>query len=292
MKLDFLKEDSNFLGLAENYSAQNSKFVIQQLPYEHTSSYLLGSSKGPEAIINASHFVEFYDEELEKEACFENGICTLKALPFKQKVNEEALELIYNQTKVLLAQNKFIVSLGAEHTVSYGIIKAFKEEYNELSILQIDAHSDLRQSYQGNKWSHASVMARCMELNPEQLVQVGIRALCKEEAETIKKTPNIHTTYAHQMGEENWQQTCIDNLSDNVYITIDADGFDPSIMPAVGTAEPNGLLWNDALQLLSRTFKTKNVVGFDIVECAPREGDTLTEYNLAKLTYKLIGLKK
>jgi agmatinase len=293
MDLAFQEKDNNFLGLedAQYYSMSGSAVVIQPLPYEYTSSYQLGSKLGPEAIIQASQYVEFFDEEILKETCFQKGICTLKPINFESSIDEEAMNLIYKQTTQLVKDKKFVISIGAEHTITYGVVKAFKEAYNELSILQIDAHSDLRERYEGNKWSHASVMSRCMELDINSLAQVGIRALSKEEAKTINDSPQIHTIFAHQMDNNKWQNDCLDQLTENVYITIDADGFDPSIMPAVGTPEPNGLLWNDVMDLLKLIFKHKNVVGFDVVECAPKKGETITEYNLAKLIYKLIGLK-
>lgn len=291
--MNYLKTEDNFLGLENNkdFAFESSKVVIQSLPYEHSSSYLQGSDKGPEAIIKASQFVEFYDEEIDKEICFETGISTLQSLDFDGIVEEDAMNLIAKQTKKLLDKDKFIVSFGAEHTITYGIVNAMKDKFDNLSILQIDAHSDLRASYQGSKWSHASVMARIHDINIP-ITQIGIRAQCKEEAALIKSSDNIHTWYGHQIANNlEWIQAAIDTLSDNVYITIDADGFDPSIMPAVGTAEPNGLLWHQAIALFKEVFKQKNVVAFDIVECAPKKGEILTEFNLAKLAYKLIGLK-
>jgi agmatinase len=179
--------------------------------------------------------------------------------------------------------------LGAEHTVSYGLIKAHLQKHPNLSVLQIDAHSDLRESYHGNIYSHASVMARVKDLGVV-LCQAGIRAQCVEESIEIKNNPKIFTQYAHQIRTNpNWVQELVSNLSDEVYISIDADGFDPSIMPAVGTAEPNGLFWNETLELLRETCRQKKVIGFDIVECAPMEGSILSEYTLAKLAYRIIG---
>lgn len=291
--MQFLDTESNFLGLdnIDHYSYDKSSVIIQSIPYEYSSSYHEGSALGPQAIIKASQFVEFYDEELDKETCFETGICTIEALDFTNKINEEAIDLIYNQTKSLLKDDKFVVSFGAEHTITFGLVKAMSERFNNLSVLQIDAHSDLRHSYEGSIWSHACVMARVNELSLP-ITQIGIRAQCKEEADLIKSSPNINTWYAHKIrSTNNWIEACSKNLSNDVYITIDADGFDPSIMPAVGTAEPNGLFWDETINLFKHIFATKNVVGFDIVECAPRKTDTLTEFNLAKLAYKLIGLK-
>jgi len=202
------------------------------------------------------------------------------------------VELIRKQTSALLQAGKFVVSLGAEHTVSLGFVQAHLEKYPNLSVLQIDAHSDLRMSYNDNPYSHASVMARVHELGVP-LVQVGIRAQCKEEADLRKNSNNIHTWYAHQLwNNDNWIDDCIDKLGDQVYLTIDADGFDPSVCPAVGTAEPGGLSWMQGCKLFRRLAERKQVVGFDIVEIAPRETDIITEFSMAKLCYKIIGYLK
>lgn len=286
-----LGTEHNFLGLEEEnlYSFENAKYVIQSVPYEYTSSYLEGSAKGPAAIIDASKFVEFYDEELGVETVRTAPIATLEALDFTGKVDKDAVDYIAAETEKLLNLNKTVVSLGAEHTVTYGFVQAYAKKYNNLTVLQIDAHSDLRESYHGNIYSHASVMARVKDMGLT-LCQAGIRAQCIEEANEIKNNPNIHTFYAHEIrNNANWVKELIGNMTENVYITIDADGFDPSIMPAVGTAEPNGLFWNETLDLLRETCKQKNVVGFDIVECAPMEGSILSEYTLAKLAYRIIG---
>ncbi len=286
-----LDTEHNFLGLEEEhlYSFENAKYVIQSVPYEHTSSYLEGSAKGPAAIIEASKYVEFYDEELEMETVKTAPIATLEPLNFQGKVDKEAVDYIALETEKLLSLNKTVVSFGAEHTVTYGFVQAYAKKYDNLTVLQFDAHSDLRESYHNNIYSHASVMARIKDMGLT-ICQAGIRAQCIEEANEIKSNPNIHTIYAHQIrNNPNWVQEIVSKMTDNVYITIDADGFDPSIMPAVGTAEPNGLLWNETLDLLRETCKQKNVVGFDIVECAPMEGTILSEYILAKLAYRIIG---
>lgn len=284
---------TNFLGLEDErlYDFAKSRVVVQQLPYEHTSSYLSGSVKGPDAIIKASAFVECYDEEIDREIVNDLGISTLEPLDFTDKVDADAVELIESQTTELLNARKFIVSLGAEHTVTLGIAKAFVKKFPELTILQIDAHSDLRQSYQGNIYSHASVMARVHDLNV-LICQAGIRAQSKEEAELIRESDLLHTFYAHQIRSNPfWMDELIAPMSNNVYITIDADGFDPSIIPGVGTPEPNGLFWHETLRFLKKVCAERNVVGFDIVECAPIEGSILSEYTLAKLAYKLLGYR-
>ena len=286
-----LPTELNFLGIEDKnlYSYENAKYVIQQVPYEHTSSYLEGSAKGPAAIIEASHFVEFYDEELDVETINTNPIATLKPIVFGDIVDGDAINLIEHHTDFLLSNNKFVVSLGAEYTVTLGFIKAFMKKFNNLTVLQFDAHSDLRLSYHDNIYSHASVMARIHELGIN-LTQVGIRAQCKQESDLIKSSDNIHTFYAHKIRTNpDWMEQAIETLTDNVYITIDADGFDPSIVPSIGTAEPGGMYWEETLSFLRKVCKQKNVVGFDVVEVAPTEGQILSEYAMAKLVYRLIG---
>lgn len=287
-----LGPDSNFLALEDPafYSYENARFVIQQLPYEHTSSYLQGSAKGPAAILSASHFVEFYDEELDRESFRSGGIATLPPLDFTGKFDKNAVDLIEQATDKLIADEKFVVSLGAEHTITFPLVKSHVKKHGSISVLQLDAHSDLRHTYHDNLWSHASVMARVNELGLN-IVQIGIRAQCKEEAELIRKSPNIHTFYAHQVRRNpNWMEEALNALGDKVYLTVDADGFDPSVIPCVGTAEPNGLYWDETIRFLSLVASRKTIVGFDVVEVAPCEGQILSEFTLAKLVYKLIGL--
>lgn len=289
--MESLPAENNFLGITdpELCSYEHAKFVIQQVPYEHTSSYISGSAKGPDAMIQASHFVEFYDEELDMESFRNGGIATLKAIDFDGHVDADAISLIEKSTNQLINDNKFVISLGAEHTVTLGFVKAHVKKYPQLSVLQIDAHSDLRQSYHDNPYSHASVMARVHDLNIP-ITQIGIRAQCKEEADLIKSAANIHTFYAHQIRQnQHWMDDAIKTLRNDVYLTIDADGFDPSVIPAVGTAEPRGLYWEETLTFLKKVIMTKNVIGFDVVEIAPVNGNSLSEYTCAKLIYRLIG---
>ena len=286
-----LPNDKAFLNIPEPAlcSYEKSRFVIQQVPYEHTSSYLEGSAKGPAAIISASHYVEFYDEELGIETYKKCGIATLEPIDFNGKIDEEAVSLIEMETDKLIRDGKFVASIGAEHTVTNGFVRAYKKKYPGIGVLQIDAHSDLRESYNDNIYSHAAVMKRVFDMGVP-LVQVGIRAQCKEEADLIRSSERINTFYIHEIRKNpNWMQQAMDSLPEYVYLTIDADGFDPSVIPAVGTAEPNGLFWTETLEFLRQVFNNKKVVGFDIVECAPAEGTILSEYTLAKLLYRLIG---
>jgi agmatinase len=288
-----LNPSSNFLGITEPelYKYKACKCIIQQLPYEYTSSYKLGSSRGPSAILQNSHFVEYYDPEIDTEAYKQCGIAAIREVDFEGLIDEDAMHKIYLETKKHLENEKFTVSLGAEHTITYGVFKAFIEKWDDIAILQIDAHSDLREEYEGNKWSHASVMARINELNPN-IFQVGIRAQSAEEASLIKASRNIQTWYAHNIWDnEEWMDQLISKLPKRLYITIDTDGFDPSICPSVGTPEPGGLLWYSTLKFLRKVFLKRDVKGFDIVELNPKSEDDNTAYTMAQLCYKLIGYK-
>lgn len=289
--MKYYNHKKNFLAIEDEslYDYKASKYVIQSAPYEYTSSYLSGSAKGPGAIIKASQYVELYDEELDQESYRKGGICTLHPMDFDGIHDLKAVKKIEKNTLRLMSDGKFPVTLGAEHTITLGTVMAVKQFVPDVHVLQIDAHSDLRQSYHNNPYSHASVMARVHDLEVP-LTQIGIRAQCIEESMLIKESSNIHTFYAHQIrNNAKWAEEALKTLGPNVYVSIDADGFDPSIVPAVGTAEPNGMFWNETIQFLKNVFAKRNVVGFDVVEIAPVKGNILTEYTMAKLVYKLIG---
>ena len=287
-----LSKANNFLGIGVKHTSfNNSKIVILSVPLEKTVSYGKGTAKGPREILKASHFVEFYDEELGKELCFSKGICTLKPLDFENQRIETALQKIYKTVKFLINENKFVVTLGGEHSLSISPIKAYLEAYTNLSVLQIDAHSDLRDTYENSKHSHACVMARVAELT-KNIVQVGIRAQSTEEAEFIKKN-KINTFYARNIHTnkfgKDWQKKVVSKLKKNVYITFDLDGFDPSLLPATGTPEPGGLFWNETMSLLKLVGKEKNIVGFDVVELAPSKYHPASNFVAAKLVYKILN---
>ena len=287
----------NFLGIEKEYSSlQNSRVVILPVPFERSVSYGTGTKRGPQAILEASHFVEFYDEELDRELYRDVGIATLRPLNLGKKSDEKALEQIYKRTRALADQGKFIVSLGGEHTISQASIAAHGEMYPNLSVLQLDAHSDLRDEYEGNKYSHASVMARvCEFFDPKKIVQVGIRAQCKDEANTIKEK-GISTFSAHEIRQgkytrvlKYWEDLVIEKLTDNVYVTFDVDAFDPSIMPSTGTPEPNGLYWHETTNLIRKLGMRRRIVGFDVVELAPIEDLHHPDLTAAKLVYKILN---
>lgn len=284
--------NKNFLGIEKKYSTyKDSEIVILSAPLEKTVSYGKGTSKGPEEILKATHFVEFYDEELNRELCFEKGICTLEPMNFQKLSIEKSLAKIYKEVSTQLNANKFVVTLGGEHSLSSAVIKAHHEKFPNLSILHIDAHSDLRDSYEDSKNSHASVMARVAEFN-SNIVQVGIRAQCKDEV-VLRKEKGIKTFYAREikmgMYGDNWQELVAKELSENVYITFDIDGLDPSIVPATGTPEPGGLFWDETMKLLKIVGMDKKVVGFDVVELAPSKNHPSSNYTTAKLVYKILN---
>ncbi|NOX65126.1 MAG: agmatinase, partial [Chlorobi bacterium] len=229
-----LSSKSNFLGIEKEFSSyENSEIIIYSAPLENTVSYGSGTKNGPKEILKASHYVEFYDEETNRELCFEKGIATLPISNYEKLKSKSALEKIEKDISNVIKDNKFSVMLGGEHTVTLGSVLAHHKAYSNLSILQIDAHSDLRENYEGSIYSHASVMCRINEFS-KNIVQVGIRAQCKEESDMIKKN-KIKTFYARKIRQaespKKWQNEVLRVLSKNVYITFDIDGLDPSIVP-------------------------------------------------------------
>jgi agmatinase len=291
-KINVLPLSKNFLAIGKEYSSfENSKIAILSCPFEKTTSYGKGTSKGPAAILEASHYVEFFDEETKKEVCFEHGIAALKPLNFNKMNSKKALAYIYESVKELIDAGKFVVTLGGEHSISTAPIKAHFDSYPDLSILHFDAHSDLRQEYEGSVYSHASFMARVTEFTT-RITQVGIRAQCKEEYEFIKEK-NISTFYAYQMRNigfnEKLMQKILETLSDNVYITFDVDYFDPSIMSSTGTPEPNGFYWHETMMLLKKVIENRKLTGFDVVELAPGKDNSFPDFLTAKLIYKILN---
>lgn len=279
---------NNFLGIEEKYSNyKNAQAIILPVPYEQTTSYGSGTKFGPEAILKASAYVELYDEEFDNDIYLQ-GIHTTEHIDVNPAL-EDVFENITSAFKTVLNDRRFPVGLGGEHSISYPVYRAFHSSYENISVLQLDAHSDLRDSYEGSVYSHASVMRRIYNLNPN-IVQVGIRSQCREEAEFIREK-QISTYYAHQLSKKGFGDQIIDQLKENVFITIDVDFFDPSIMPSTGTPEPGGFLWYETLDFLNRVFLACNVVGFDVVELAPQPNIVHPDFLCAKLVYKLLNYK-
>jgi agmatinase len=276
---------NKFAGLAEAFSDyEKARYVVLPVPYEKTTSYGKGTVNGPEAIIEASRFMELYDEELMVNTA-ESGIATLKPL-----VVDDAPEILIEELRKscakILKDGKFPVVLGGEHSISLGVLLAVKEFYKEVTVLQFDAHTDLRDEYGGSKYSHACVMRRIREHVPA--VQVGIRSYSDDEVKTVERErKNIFL--ASEMHERDCVKDIISRLGKNVYVTFDVDAFDPSIMPSTGTPEPGGLGWYEVLRILREVSKTKNIVGFDAVELAPNTSVTAPDYMVARLVYRVMG---
>lgn len=294
-KMQYMDTENNFLALMKKHSNfEESKIVILSAPLEKSVSWGEGTQLGPEAIIKASQYVEFYDDEFDNELCFEKGICTMIENKINSLKTEAALAKIEKHVSELIFNDKFVVTLGGEHTISQATIKAHHKVYRKMSVLQFDAHSDLRDSYQGSKYSHASVMARVGEFfNWKKITQVGIRAQCMEEAELIKKE-GINTFFASAIRRglhgNDWQQKVVDSLADEIYITFDVDYFDPSIMPSTGTPEPDGFLYHETLEIFRKIKKSgKKIIGFDVVEFAPNPNFHHPDILTARLIYKILN---
>jgi agmatinase len=272
---------------SENSELSSSKVAILPIPFDKTTTYAHGSDKGPAALIEASRNMELLDIETGQET-YKIGIYTAPAVV--ADTSEDMISGGYSRTKELLNLNKFVLSLGGEHAVSYGPIKAHSEKFPGLTILQFDAHADLQPAYDGNKWSHASVMARAKELpGVLKIVSVGIRSLAVQERDNQS---GVTAFYAHDIcGQSGWQEKVLETLGKDVYITFDLDAFDASIMPSTGTPEPGGLTWYEALKLIKLTAKNRNLVGADIVELLPNPALHGPDFLAAKLAYKILSYK-
>ena len=267
---------------------KNAAVVILPIPYEGGVSYGKGTAAGPDAVIEASKHLEFYDEILDAEP-YRMGIATL--LPPEIFQNAEKMQTaVFEITKTLLAQNKFVVMLGGDHSLSVGAFKALLATYDPISVIQLDAHSDLRDTYDNSPYSHACVMSRIRELTSDTL-QIGIRSMSLKEAQRVE-TENLAlcTMSAFRNGEFD-MSAALDGLLEPVYLTVDVDVFDWSVIRSTGTPEPGGLLWDEALALLQRIFIQKNVIGLDVVEFSADPNDRNSAFAVAKLIYKMLGFK-
>lgn len=275
-----------YAGIPAAYSSlDNSKIVLIPVPYDGTSTWQKGADKGPEAFLKASENMELYDIETNSEV-YKQGVYLAEAI--EEKSSPEALVAeVYKTVKAYILRNKFVTVFGGEHSISIGTIEAFNECFDDLTVLHIDAHADLRASYQGSACNHACALYQASQST--NLIQVGIRSM--DATETTVMDPD-KTWFAHDMvNEEYWIDNVIDALGQDVFITLDLDAFDPSIMPSTGTPEPGGLLWYETLDFLRRVFEQRNVVGFDIVELCPREEDKSSDFLAAKLYYKMLTYK-
>jgi agmatinase len=276
-----------FAGLEPPYSnLRQAKVVILPIPYDSTSEWRSGSRQGPQAIIDASQYLELYDLELDREI-YKVGISTLPRVEPLLSSPQDMIDRVYKIVKGLVQKGKFVVLLGGDHSLSLGAVRAFKEAFPTLSVLQLDAHADLRDEYLGTKYGQACVMRRILEVCP--ICQVGVRSLSWEEKQfsTRKKLKSFYMS--DLVSSTASVDRIVDSLSEDVYITIDVDVLDPSIMPAVGTPEPDGMSWRQILDIVESVTLHTHVVGFDLMEFCPAEGPSSCAFLLAKLTYKLIG---
>ena len=265
-----------------------ARVAILPIPLDRTTSYVTGTRTGPHEILVASSHLELWDEETGTDV-HGIGIATLPEMELPFATMDEVVCEIRRVVAELMKQDKFPVVLGGEHSITPPVVAAVAEKHPGLSVLQLDAHADLRESFMGTPHNHACAMRRAAEFAP--LTQVGIRSLSPEEAAAI---PSLRTTifYDYNMRDDpRWMDRVVESLTDTVYITIDVDGFDPAIMPATGTPEPGGLAWREALALLRKVIEARNVVGCDLVELSPMGGNVAPNFLCAKLIYKILSYR-
>ncbi|HAW53091.1 MAG TPA: agmatinase [Flavobacteriales bacterium] len=276
----------HYAGIEEKYCTADAAAVyLQSIPYDGTSTWGKGADGGFEAFLDASENMELYDIETRSEV-YRKGVHILPEISEKRSP-ELMFEAVYRTTRELLEKNKFLTFFGGEHSVSIGIIKGFYETHSNLTVLQLDAHADLRPSYDGTAYNHACAVHDASKNT--NLIQVGIRSMDQSEEEHMDRSKVYFDRDMY--GKSDWMQDSIDQMTDQVYLTIDLDVFNPAIMPATGTPEPGGLDWNTCIQYLKMVFSSKEVVGFDIVELAPIKGLKAPQFLAAKLYYKLLSYK-
>ena len=277
----------NFGGIEEQYEAlESASFVVLPVPYDLTTTYQGGTRRGPAAILEASCNMELYDEEIEAEI-YRAGIHTMEPLETVASGPEAMLGRIEEAVDGVLALRKIPVMLGGEHSITLGAVRAARKRYPKLSVLHLDAHADMRMSYQGTPYSHACIGRRMVELCP--VVQAGIRSMSVEEADFLRRR-KLHVCSADSVRRDRaWVGKLTRRLTRDVYITVDLDAFDPAVMPATGTPEPGGMLWHDVLDLLREVCRKKNVIGFDLVELAPIPGMVAPDFLAARLAYRMMG---
>ena len=286
--MKYLSNKKGFLG-TDNKSNNKEKVVIIPFGLEKTVSYGGGTSKGPKEIIKASHQVELFDEDLNKEPYKHIGIKTLKPFPIKKNIID-ALKQIENINKLLLDKKKFPLVLGGEHSLTAGAIRPFIKKFGKICLLHFDAHTDLRNSYNGNKFSHASAIRRCLDNPNVSVISFGIRNISSNEISFLNKNRKRIKIYWAK-DKSNWDLSKFKKIIRNkkVYLTFDVDGLDSSLMPATGTPEPGGLFWNETIKIIKIAAQSSKIVGGDINELSPIKGFDSYNFLVAKLAYKIIS---
>ena len=288
--MKYLSNKNGFLGIDNKFDIKQKSVVIP-FGLEKTVSYGGGTKNGPKEIIKASHQVELYDEELNCEPFKVIGVKTIKPFKINKNINK-ALKQVSLLNQESIEKNLFPLTLGGEHSITAGCIEPFVKSYKNVTILQFDAHADLRNSYNNQKYSHASAMRRCLDFKNVDLISIGIRNISKDEIPFLKKNDSrIKIFWAKD--QKKWNLKYFKRLikNKNVYLTFDVDGLDSSIMPATGTPEPGGLFWYETISLIKTTFKNSNVIGADINELAPIKGFNSYNFLVAKLAYKILTYK-
>jgi agmatinase len=277
----------NFGGIDPEYEAiEQAAFVVVPVPYDLTTTYQGGARKGPAAILEASCNMELYDEELDAES-YRAGIHTVPPLEAVAAGPEGMLERVEEAIDGVFELGKIPVMLGGEHSITLGAVRAAVKRFPKLSVLHLDAHADMRESYQGTLYSHACIGRRMLELCP--VVQAGIRSMSVEEAAFLRKGTVPFYSAAAIRKDRTWVSKAVGHLSKDVYISVDLDALDPSVMPATGTPEPGGMLWQDVLELIREVCRKRRVVGFDVVELAPIPGMVAPDFLAARLAYRMMG---
>jgi len=278
--------NKTYAGIKENYARlDTSKIVLIPVPYDGTSTWQKGADKGPDAFLEASENMELYDIETQTEV-YKQGVFLADAIS-ERTSPEEMVGQVHKAVKKYIMRNKFVTTFGGEHSVSIGTIRAFNECFDNLTVLHIDAHADLRHEYLGSNYNHACALYEASQTT--NLIQVGIRSMDLVETTVMDEDK---TYFAHEMAvDDTWMDSAINQMTENVYITLDLDALDPSILPSTGTPEPGGLLWYELLDFLKSVFAEKNVVGFDIVELCPNDNNKSSDFLAAKLYYKMLTYK-
>jgi agmatinase len=279
----------NFGGIAEEEfsSFDRARVLVWPISYEGTVSYGTGTGRGAEAVIEASRNMELYDEETDAEV-YKLGIHTVAETPSVEPP-EAMMKSLYERARELVSTRKFVAMIGGEHSVSAPVIRAHAEQYENLSVLQIDAHADLRDTYDGTPHSHASIMARVVKDMKIPSVQCGIRSISAEEARNLHKYPTRIFWAKDIVGRTDWWDAAVDGLTENVYLTVDIDGLDPSLVAQTGTPEPGGLGWYETIGLIRTLARKRRVVGMDLTEYSYVEGQTASAFLCAKLIYKSLA---
>lgn len=279
-------ENKTYAGIPEEFAKlETSKIVLIPVPYDGTSTWQKGADKGPQAFLEASENMELYDIETETEV-YQQGIYLADAITVSGSP-EAMVNEVHKVTKQFIKKNKFVTVFGGEHSISIGTIRAFNECFDNLTVLHIDAHADLRKEYLGSKFNHACTVHEANQNT--NLIQIGIRSMDIIE-KTVMDEEKVY--FAHEMAvDDTWVDNAIDQMTENVFITFDLDALDPSILPSTGTPEPGGLFWYETLDFLKQVFSEKNVVGFDIMELCPNKNDKSSDFLAAKLYYKMLSYK-